>query len=135
MAPRWIGFAPKGSSPRATTGCSSLPTRIQLAVQAVGIALASPSAASRELSQGTLRLVETARPPPSLEYVIAYSMLGLEAGGRLVADIAKTLIARKPDLQAYYSAIGIEIDNSILSTQPGFCQFQQFRLTVLSLRP
>ncbi len=116
-------FRAEGVEPARHHGCSSLPTRIQLAVQAVGIALASPSAASRELSQGTLRLVETARPPPSLEYVIAYSMLGLEAGGRLVADIAKTLIARKPDLQAYYSAIGIEIDNSILSTSEDFADF------------
>jgi DNA-binding transcriptional LysR family regulator len=109
-------FRAEGVEPARHHGCSSLPTRIQLAVRGVGIALASPSAASREFSHGTLRLVETTRPPPSLEYVIAYTSVGLEPGGRLVAEMAKALIARKPDLQAYYSAIGIDDDNANLST-------------------
>ena len=118
-------FRAEGVEPARHHGCSSLPTRIQLAVRRVGIALASPSAASRELSHGTLRLVETTRPPPSLEYVIAYSSVGLEPGGRLVADMAKALIAQKPDLQAYYSAIGIEIDNANLSTQRDIRRYRQ----------
>jgi DNA-binding transcriptional LysR family regulator len=118
-------FRAEGVEPTRHHGCSSLPTRIQLAAQGVGIALASPSAASRELSQGTLRVVETTRPPPSLEYVLAYSTVGLEAGGRLVADIAKALIAQKPDLQAYYSAIGIDTDNVILSLAENFTEFDK----------
>jgi hypothetical protein len=72
-----------------------------------------------------LRVVETARPPPSLEYVLAYSTVGLETGGRLVADIAKALIAQKPDLQAYYSAIGIETDNVILSFNEKIAEFDK----------
>ena len=116
-------FRAEGVAPARHHGCSSLPTRIQLAVQGVGIALASPSAASRELSHGTLRLVETVRPPPSLEYVIAYSAVGLEAGGRLVADIAKGLIAQKPDLQAYYSAISIVDDKRNLSFSDEIADF------------
>lgn len=108
-------FRAESAEPMRHHGCSSLPTRIQLAVRGVGIALASPPAASRELAHGALRLVETARPPPSLEYVLAYSSVGLEPGGRLVAEMAKALIARKPDLQAYYSALAIEDDNQDLS--------------------
>lgn len=108
-------FRIDGVEPARHHGCSSLPTRIQLAVRGVGVALASPSAASRELAHGTLRLVETIRPPPSLEYVIAYTSVGLEPGGRLVAEMAKALIAQKPDLQAYYSAAGIDDDNLDLS--------------------
>ena len=74
-------FRAEGVEPARHHGCSSLPTRIQLAVRGVGIALASPSAASRELAHGTLRLVETTRPPPSLEYVIAYTSVGLNLAG------------------------------------------------------
>jgi hypothetical protein len=91
-------------------------------VRGVGVALASPSAASRELAHGTLRLVETTRPPPSLEYVLAYSAVGLEPGGRLVAEMAKALIAQKPDLQAYYSAFGIDDDNHNLSNTEIFAE-------------
>jgi DNA-binding transcriptional LysR family regulator len=108
-------FRAEGVEPARHHGCSSLPTRIQLAARGVGIALAAPSAASRELAHGALRLIETARPPPSLEYVIAYTAVGLEPGGRLVAEMAKALIAQKPDLQAYYSAVGIADDNLKLS--------------------
>jgi DNA-binding transcriptional LysR family regulator len=108
-------FRAEGVEPARHHGCSSLPTRIRLAVQGVGIALASPSAASRELAQGTLRLIETERRPPSLEYVIASASGGLDAAGRLVTEMAKALIAQKPDLQAYYSAIDIDGDHFILS--------------------
>jgi DNA-binding transcriptional LysR family regulator len=113
-------FRAEGVEPACHHGCSSLPTRIRLAARGVGIALASPSAASRELAQGSLRLVETTRPPPSLEYVIAYTSLGLEPSGRLVAELAKALIAQKPDLQAYYSAASIEDDNQDLSKEQIF---------------
>jgi DNA-binding transcriptional LysR family regulator len=115
-------FRSEGVEPTRHHGCSSLPTRIQLAVRGVGVALASPSAASRELAHGTLRLVETTRPPPSLEYVLAYSAVGLEPGGRLVAEMAKALIAQKPDLQAYYSAFGIDDDNHNLSNTEIFAE-------------
>ena len=40
-------FRIEGVEPARHHGCSSLPTRIQLAVRGVGVALASPSAASR----------------------------------------------------------------------------------------
>ena len=66
-------FRAEGVEPARHHGCFSLPTRIELAVRGMGIALAAPSAASRELAHGVLRLIETVRPPPSLEYVIAYT--------------------------------------------------------------
>ncbi len=115
-------FRVEGVEPARHHGCSSLPARIQLAVRGVGIALASPSAASRELAHGALRLVETTRPPPSPEYVIAHASVGLEPGGRLVAEMAKALIAQKPDLQAYYSAAGIDDDNLDLSNGEIFAE-------------
>lgn len=79
-----------------------------------------PPRPAAKLSQGTLRLIETTRPPPSLEYVIAYASGGLEAAGRLVAEMAKALIAQKPDLQAYYSAVDIDGDHFILSKEENF---------------
>jgi DNA-binding transcriptional LysR family regulator len=97
-------FRGEGVEPRQHHGCSSLPTRIHLATRGLGIALAAPSAASRELARGTLQLVATLRPPPVLEYVIAYSSMGLSPSTRIVAEAAKSLIGQKPDLQAYYSA-------------------------------
>ncbi|NVH74079.1 LysR family transcriptional regulator [Paraburkholderia sp. JPY432] len=96
-------FRAEGVEPARRHACSSLPTRIQLAVQGLGIALASPAAARRELEEGKLQHVATVRPLPSLEYVIAYSDIDPSPAGRIVADMAKALIAQKPDLQSFYS--------------------------------
>ena len=74
-------FRAEGVEPARHHGCSSLPTRIQLAVRGVGVALASPSAASRELAHGALRLVDDHAAAASLEYVIAYTSVGLEPAG------------------------------------------------------
>jgi DNA-binding transcriptional LysR family regulator len=49
-----------------------------------------------------------------------YRAIGLEPGGRLVAEMAKALIAQKPDLQAYYSAVGIDDDKLNLSNSEIF---------------
>ena len=68
----------------------------------MGVALASPLAASRELADGRLRQVTTKRPPPELEYVIAYADIGLSPAGRLIAEMAKSLIMQRPDFQSYY---------------------------------
>jgi DNA-binding transcriptional LysR family regulator len=97
-------FRREGVEPRQHHGCSSLPTRIHLALQGVGVALAAPSAASRELSRGTLQIVATLNAPPTLDYVIAYASIGSSPSVRIVADAAKSLIGQKPDLQSYYSA-------------------------------
>lgn len=98
-------FSAEGVEPQRYHGCSSLPTRIQLAVQGVGISLASPSAANFELTQGALRIVPIVRPLPSLEYFIAYSDVALSPTVKIVAETAKLMIARKPAFDSYYSAV------------------------------
>lgn len=103
LAMEW--FRAEGVEPERHHGCSSLPTRIQLGVEGIGVILAPPSAASRELAVGTLRHVATTRPMPPLEYVVAYTDIGRSPAARLVAETAKELIGEKPDLQLYYSAV------------------------------
>ena len=95
-------FRAEGVEPARHHGCSNLPTRIHLALIGMGVALASPLAASRELADGRLRQVTTKRPPPELEYVIAYADIGLSPAGRLIAEMAKSLIMQRPDFQSYY---------------------------------
>jgi DNA-binding transcriptional LysR family regulator len=97
-------FRSDGVEVKRHHACSSLNVRIQLAAQGVGIALAAISAARRELSEGSLRLVEVDRPMPAIEYVIACPAFGTSAAVRIVAEAAKLLIAQKPDLESYYSA-------------------------------
>jgi DNA-binding transcriptional LysR family regulator len=95
-------FRAEGVEPARHHGCSNLPTRIHLALIGMGLALASPLAAGRELAEGRLRQVPTTRPPPELEYVIAYADIGLSPAGRLIAEMAKSLIMQRPDFQSYY---------------------------------
>ena len=100
VAMEW--FRSEGVEPARHHGCSNLPTRIHLALSGMGVALASPLAASRELADGRLRQVATVRPAPVLEYVIAYADIGLSPAGRLIAEMAKSLILQRPDFQSYY---------------------------------
>ena len=58
MRRQWSGSA-EGVEPARHHGCSNLPTRIHLALIGMGVALASPLAASRELADGRLRQVTT----------------------------------------------------------------------------
>ena len=98
-------FRAEGVEPSRHHGCSSLPTRMQLAAEGVGIAILPSSAAGRELATGALRMVPTVRPLPALQYCIAYADIGQSPAARIVADHARRLIGEKPDLQAYYSAM------------------------------
>jgi DNA-binding transcriptional LysR family regulator len=95
-------FRAEGVEPARHHGCSNLPTRIHLALIGMGVAPASPLAAGRELADGRLRQVTTTRPPPDLEYVIAYADIGLSPAGRLIAEMVKALIMQRPDFQSYY---------------------------------
>jgi len=97
-------FRTDGVEPKRHHACSSLHVRIQLAAQGLGIALAAVSAASRELNEGSLRLVASDRPLPAIEYVIACPAFVTSPALRIVAEAAKLLIAQKPDLESYYSA-------------------------------
>jgi DNA-binding transcriptional LysR family regulator len=97
-------FREEGAEPRQLHSCSHLPTRIHLATEGFGIALAARSAVHRELTQGSLELVATLRPAPHLDYFLAYSANGLSACDRIVAETALALLAQKPDLESYYAS-------------------------------
>ena len=103
LAMEW--FRAEGVEPERHHGCSSLPTRLQLGVEGLGVILAPPSAATRELSVGSLRLVPTTRPVPGLDYVVAYADIARSPAARLVAEMLKEQLGEKPDLQLYYSAV------------------------------
>ncbi len=98
-------FRADGVEPARHHGCANLSTRIQLAVEGLGVALASAVAATRELTQGSLLVVQTRRTPPHLDYVIAYPDISPSSAVRMVAGMVKTLIEQKPDLQSYYAAM------------------------------
>jgi DNA-binding transcriptional LysR family regulator len=97
-------FRSEGAEPRQHHSCSLLPTRIHLAVEGLGIALAARSAINRELADGVLELVATVRPAPYLDYFLAYSDISLSPCDRIVVEAARALLAQKPDLDAYYAA-------------------------------
>ncbi len=97
-------FRSEGVEPQRHHSCSLLPTRIHLAVQGVGVALAARSAIDRELAQGCLEILTTQRPAPELNYVIAYSDIGLSPCGQVVVEATRSLIGQKPDLESYYTA-------------------------------
>ncbi len=97
-------FRAGGVEPARQHACSSLGLRIQLAAQGLGVALAAASAAGRELADGSLVLLRTDRPAPSIEYYIATPAFSSDAAVRAVAETARMLIAQKPDLESYYAA-------------------------------
>lgn len=97
-------FRVDGVEPHRHHACSSLSVRIQLAAQGLGVALAAASAATRELDSGALRLLPTQRSVPPIEYVMSTPAFGMTGAVRTVAETAKLLIARKPNLAEYYSA-------------------------------
>ncbi|MBI3496386.1 MAG: LysR family transcriptional regulator [Proteobacteria bacterium] len=101
LATEW--FRAEGVEPGRHHSCSSLLTRIQLAVAGLGVAMGPASAASRELAAGTLRVVATRRPLPAMEYRIVYAGIGLSPAAKLVALQVKDLIGETRDLQLYYS--------------------------------
>jgi DNA-binding transcriptional LysR family regulator len=97
----WFGAA--GAYLRRNHACSDLATRVVLATEGLGMALASPAAAAREIGEGRLKVVATTVPLPALEYVVAFPMVALSPAVELVATLAKQLIGEKPDIQYYYS--------------------------------
>lgn len=91
-------FRTCGVEPRRHHACSSLQTRLQLARDGLGLAIAPPTMTARELAAGTLRMVPTTPPLPSLDYVAAI------AGGtptpvvRALLDLALDVLAGEPNL-------------------------------------
>jgi DNA-binding transcriptional LysR family regulator len=90
-------FRRGGVEPRRHHACSSLPTRLQLAAAGLGLAIAPPSVAARELAQGTLRLVATDSPLPALEYFIAVAGGAPSPSVRVLLDLAREAIAQEPN--------------------------------------
>ncbi|MBL8698493.1 MAG: LysR family transcriptional regulator [Alphaproteobacteria bacterium] len=91
-------FRTGGVEPRCHHACSSLQTRLQLARDGLGLAIAPPTMTARELAEGTLRMVPTSPSLPSLDYVAAI------AGGtpgpvvRALLDLALDVLAAEPNL-------------------------------------
>jgi DNA-binding transcriptional LysR family regulator len=102
VAEEW--FRRGGVQLRYNHACSSLTTRIHMAVEGLGIAVATPSAAARELGEGKLRIIATGEPLTPLEYLVAFPLVTLSPAVQLVAAKAKELVAEKPDIHFYYSA-------------------------------
>jgi len=97
-------FASGGVKPERHHACSSLIGRIRLAVEGMGVALAAPAAAAREIAEGALRVLAADPPLQPLEYVLASSALALSPAVQAVSNMARELIAEKPGIQLYYSA-------------------------------
>jgi DNA-binding transcriptional LysR family regulator len=97
-------FRVEGVEPQCHHSCSLLPTRIHLALEGIGVALAAHSAVQRELDTGLLRVAPTTRPAPELPYVMAYSDIGLSPCGQAVVEAVRAAIAAQPTLDAYYAA-------------------------------
>ena len=89
-------FRREGVEPRRHHACSSLPTRLQLAAAGLGLAIAPPSVAARELAGGTLRLVATDPPVPALEYFIAIAGGAPTPPVAAVLALAQEAIAEEP---------------------------------------
>lgn len=91
-------FRAGGVEPRRHHACSSLQTRLQLARDGLGLAIAPPTMTARSLADGSLRLVPTAPSLPALDYVVAI------AGGkpapivRALLDLALEVLAAEPNL-------------------------------------
>jgi DNA-binding transcriptional LysR family regulator len=97
-------FRAEAAEPHCHHSCSLLPTRIHLALEGIGVALAARSAVQKELDAGLLQVAATTRPAPELSYVMAYSDIGLSPCGQAVVEAVRASIAAQPTLEAYYEA-------------------------------
>jgi DNA-binding transcriptional LysR family regulator len=97
-------FATGQVQPQRHHACPNLISRIRLAVEGVGVALAAPSAAVREVADGALRVLTADPPLPPLEYVLASAAPGVApAAVSVVSTLALELIAERPGMQFFYS--------------------------------
>jgi DNA-binding transcriptional LysR family regulator len=94
LALEW--FRRGGVEPRRQHACSSLPTRLQLARAGLGIAMATPNVAAREIAEGALRLVVADPPLPELDYVIAIAGGARTPTVGVLLDLAREAIAEEP---------------------------------------
>ncbi|MCC6469969.1 MAG: LysR family transcriptional regulator [Alphaproteobacteria bacterium] len=94
LALEW--FRHGGVEPRRQHACSSLPTRLQLARAGLGIAMATPNVAAREIAEGALRLVIADPPLPELEYVIAVAGGARTPTVSVLLELAREAIGEEP---------------------------------------
>jgi DNA-binding transcriptional LysR family regulator len=94
LARDWL--ARGGVEPRRQHACSSLPTRLRLAALGLGLALAPPSLAARELAEGRLRLVATDPPLPPLDYVVAVAGGPPGPAVQVVLELLRETVAADP---------------------------------------
>lgn len=101
-------FATAGAAPTLHHACASLETRLRLAAEGVGVALAAPAAAVRHLDDGRLRVLEADPPLPALDYVLATVRAELSPAVRVVATAITERLAGRDGLRDDYvaSAIG-----------------------------
>lgn len=97
-------FRAEGAEPQCHHSCSLLPTRIHLALEGIGVALAARSAVQKELDAGLLHIAPTTRPAPELSYVMTYADIGLSPCGQAVVEAVRASIAAQPTLDTYYAA-------------------------------
>lgn len=109
IAEAW--FAAGGAEPHRHHACSNLISRIRLACEGIGVALAAPAAAVREITQGALRVLAADPPLPGLDYVLASTAPGVAPPATsVVATMARELIAERPGMQFFYSEAAGEQD-------------------------
>lgn len=87
-------FRRGGVEPRRHHACPSLATRLMLAREGVGVAIAPPTVAARDIAEGSLRLVTAEPPLPKLDYVIAI------AGGERTPPVAALLTLARETIDA-----------------------------------
>ncbi|HET6469550.1 MAG TPA: LysR family transcriptional regulator [Geminicoccaceae bacterium] len=90
-------FRRGGVEPRRHHACSSLSTRLQLARAGLGLAIAPPTVAAREIAEGALRLVAIDPPLPPLEYVIAIAGGTSSPAVSVLLELAREAIADEPN--------------------------------------
>ena len=100
-------FRAEAVEPNRHHSASHLTTRLHLAQAGLGVALAARSAAMRPVRRGALVVIETTRPPPRLDYVLACADANLSPSAQYVAEAARRMIRRQPDLDAYFAAASI----------------------------
>ncbi|MBL8707072.1 MAG: LysR family transcriptional regulator [Rhodospirillales bacterium] len=85
--------------PRRHHACSSLPTRLLLAREGIGVAIAPAPVAAREIAEGSLRLLVAEPDLPALNYVIAVAGGALAPPVRVVLDLARETLAAEPKFE------------------------------------
>jgi len=94
LALDWFNRA--GAVPRRHHACSSLPTRLLLAREGIGVSIAPTQVAAREIAEGSLRVLTPEPPLPTLDYVIAIAGGALSPQVRVVLDHAREVLAAEP---------------------------------------